>query len=353
MTGVCKLYRSRNRLTLLNLKLRSPIDDAWRRIFTGAGEPQYLSSLMLLFPSVKWCDWDFSDLHKIVLGILPLDLATMLKNPHIQAQVNLPDFRGRTPLYWASLKGDTNAVKNLLIAGANANSLAYGNDAPLHAAAFSQNPRVFKLLIMAGADVDFANLWGDTPLNCACNHRDVVACIEPLINRGAQLDHKNYEGTTPLSDAALKNNIKIGSFLLNLNANMHIRNNRGETPLFRTIMGGNHDFLKLLLQNGDDCTNVTAHSATVLHYTAQYGDIKTASILKSAGLRGIKPDALDFKGRTATQILEQCFTAEEGFKEVFESLLEVSGWLTLLTLKILKILKSILMLWSDKTTAQS
>ena len=301
---------------------RSPIDDAWSHIFTNTGEPQYLSGLQSLFPSVGWNDWEFSELHKIILGILPLDLATMLEKPHWRAQVNLPDYRGRTPLYWASLKGDANAVENLLIAGANPNTRAYGNDAPLHTAAFSQNPRVFEALVLAGADVSFANLWGDTSLNCACNHHDIVECIKPLIKKGAQLDHQNYDGTTPLSEAASRNNVKIGTYLLSLGANMYIRNSRGETPLFRTIIGGNHEFLDLLLQNGDDCRNVTVHGATVLHYAAQYGDIKTVSILTCAGLRGIKPDALDFEGRTATQILEQRFMAEDGLKEAFESLLE-------------------------------
>jgi len=121
---------------------------------------------------------------------------------------------------------------------------------------------------MAGADVLAVNSWGDTALNCACNHRDIVACIKPLIERGAKLDHRNNVGLTPLADAATQNNLEIGSFLLDLNANMYIADKRGETPLFHAIFSGNHDFIKLLLQRGDDCTNITVHSGTVLHYTA-------------------------------------------------------------------------------------
>ena len=172
------------------------------------------------------------------------------------------------------MKGDANAVKKLLHAGANINCQVYGKDTPLHVAAFSQNPQVFELLTMAGADVLAVNSWGDTALNCACNHRDIVACIKPLIERGAKLDHRNNVDLTPLADAATQNNLEIGSFLLDLNANMYIADKREETPLFHAIFSGNHDFIKLLLQRDDDCTNITVHSGTVLHYTAQHGDKK-------------------------------------------------------------------------------
>ena len=245
-----------------------------------------------------------------------------LAKPHIQAQIDLPDAYGRTPLYWASMKGDAYAVEKLLHAGANPNCQAYGKDTPLHIAAFSQNPQVYESLVRGGADVLFVNEWGDAALNCACNHRDVVACIKPLIQSGAKLDHRNQHGLTPLADAATRNNLEIGSFLLNQNANMYIADQRGDTPLFHAILSGHHYFVKLLLQKGDNCTNITAHGATILHYTAEHGDIETANILASALLRGVDPDATDFKGRTAMQVLEQRRVIEDGFKEAFAELLE-------------------------------
>jgi len=301
---------------------RTPIHDARRLILTGTGQPQHLSGLKSLFPSIEYDDWEFSDLHKIIVSILPLDLKAQLEKPLLRAQINHSDYRGQTPLYWASMKGDANAVENLLLAGADANCQAYGKDTPLHVAAFSQNPRVYELLVMAGADVLFVNSWGDTPLNCACNHRDIVACIKPLIRRGANVNHRNKVGHTPLAHAAKRNNISIGSFLLDLNADMNISDNGGETPLFRAIFYGSHDFIELLLQKGGNCTNITVKGATVLHYTAQYGDIKMASILESAQLSGINPDAMDFKGRTAMQVLDQRLVIDEGFIVAFERLLE-------------------------------
>jgi hypothetical protein len=93
---------------------------------------------------------------------------------------------------------------------------------------------------MAGADIDFVNSWNDIPLNCACTHKDIVACIKPLVMRGTRLNHRNIWGDTPLLCATIRNNLEIGSFLLDRDADMYISDNRGETPLFRAIFCGNH-----------------------------------------------------------------------------------------------------------------
>jgi ankyrin repeat protein len=101
---------------------------------------------------------------------------------------------------------------------------------------------------------------------------------------------------------------------------MHIRNLGGETPLFVAIVSDSHDIIELLLRRGDHCTNIAVHGSTVLHYVAQYGDIKTANILLASELRGLDPDAVDFQGRTAMQVLEKRAVLPEGFEEIFGTL---------------------------------
>lgn len=301
---------------------RSPIDVAWRSFAINTSTSEYLNELSSLFSGIEYDNWDMSELHKIVLGILPLDLEEQLQKPYARAQVNLVDSRDRTPLHWAAIRGDASAVENLLLAGANPNFQSRGKDTPLHLAALSQNPRVFELLIKAGADVRSVSSWGEAPLNSACNRRDVVACVELLVKNGADVDHRDRRGDTPLSFAATRNNVQIGSFLLKANANIRTASEGGETPPFHAIFGGSYEFLELLLQSGADCTNVTIQGSTILHFTAQHGDAKTTRILTSAGLRGINPDAIDSKGRTAMQVLEQRPVIEEGFKEAFRKLMD-------------------------------
>lgn len=298
------------------------MEEAWRFIFLGTGKPELVNGLKSLFPSIEYDDWGLEELHKIILGILPLDLGTQLQKPVLQAQVNLPDNRGRTPLHWASLRGDAHGVDKLLLAGADPNCQAFGKDTPLHCAAISQNPRVYELLLMAGANPVFVNSWGDTALNCACNHRDVVACIKLLMRSRANgvLNHRNRGGDTPLLHAAGRNNPRIASLLLDFGADMHIKNLGGETPLFVAIVSDSHDIIELLLRRGDNCTNIAVHGSTVLHYAAQYGDIKTANILLASDLRALDPDAVDFQGRTPMEVLEKRTVSQEGFEETFKAL---------------------------------
>ncbi|KAI9772789.1 MAG: hypothetical protein M1839_002290 [Geoglossum umbratile] len=302
---------------------RSPIQEVWKHITTRTGGPEYRDRLKSLFSSHEYDDdGGFSELHKIVLGVLPLDLKLQLQKPLLQAQANAPDSQGQTPLWWAAFKGDADAVDELLSVGADPNYQAVGKDMPVHAAGISQNPRVYELLIIAKANITFANSYGDEALHCACNHRDIMACIKPLIMNGAKLNSRNFLGRTPLSFSAEKNNAEIGSYLLNLGADMRIADIKGETPLFHAIFSNSYEFLKLLLQHGDDGTNVTIYGSTVLHHTSQYGDVKTASILAAAQLGAISPDAVDLEGRTALQVLKERVAAPEGFGEAFERLLD-------------------------------
>src|SRR2546421_7019257 len=230
---------------------RSPVQTAWTSIFTSTSKSQYILDLESLFSGIPYEDWEFSTLHKIVLGILPLNLEFQLQKSLVRAQINLPDSGGWTPLHWAARRGDANATEHLLLAGANPNYHSNEGNTALHAASQSQNPRCFELLTMAGADVHAVDRWGDQPLHDACNNRDIAACVKPLIMGGALVDCKTRAGgRTPLFMAAAKNNLNIGSLLLESNANMYISDDNGETPLFRAIFSGSHGFLELLLHKG-------------------------------------------------------------------------------------------------------
>ena len=80
----------------------SPAGEAWRYIPASTSKPVVLSGFKTLFGSIGYDDWGFLELRKIILGIPALDLELDLHKPLLEAQVNLPDFRGRTPLHRAS-----------------------------------------------------------------------------------------------------------------------------------------------------------------------------------------------------------------------------------------------------------
>lgn len=69
---------------------------------------------------------------------------------------------GETPLHIAAARGDIEAVRVLLDAGAEPNAVGEHNYTPLHEALEQGHPQVARMLIAAGASLDAANVDGAT-----------------------------------------------------------------------------------------------------------------------------------------------------------------------------------------------
>src|SRR5437773_8754614 len=84
----------------------------------------------------------------------------------------------------AVMKGDTAAVRKLLLAKANVNASQVDGATALHWAVYRDDVAVADLLIKAGADVKAPNREGTTPLFMAALYGN-PAMIERLIKGGA------------------------------------------------------------------------------------------------------------------------------------------------------------------------
>lgn len=72
---------------------------------------------------------------------------------------------GVTPLTWAALLGQTEAIELLIQKGADVNARNKDGGIPLHGAAFLGETEIVILLIQKGADVNAKNNNGETPLD--------------------------------------------------------------------------------------------------------------------------------------------------------------------------------------------
>jgi hypothetical protein len=122
------------------------------------------------------------------------------------------------PLQEAVSRGDEEAIKRLILQGANVH-MEFDGRTPLHIAARQGQTAVAKLLIANGAYVDEAE---------------------------ASDLHK------PLYDAAKNGHISVAQLLLTEGANVNARAAKGYTPLHVVALGGHVDVVKLLLSNGAD-----------------------------------------------------------------------------------------------------
>ncbi|KAL9117658.1 MAG: hypothetical protein Q9187_005803 [Circinaria calcarea] len=298
----------------------SPIQLAGLSIVAKRGTPQRLRKLEEFFPlSAAIEEWEFQHVHKIVLGILSLNLEAELQKPIHRSEIDATDSKGQTALHWAVQRPDDTAVQLLLQNGANPTARRGDERTPLH---LSGSLRCTELLLMAGADVHAADMFGDQVLHRACYsyHHD-LAIVKALVMAGASVSSRNSHGFSVLSYSIQAKTCPIVAFLIQQGANINEVDPDGDTPLFNALIDGNSECIELLLSEGADYRTINKAGDTVLHITAIFGGARSIQVLIRAALRGVDTEAKDLKGRTARQALDQRHSIPEGFVEAFEELL--------------------------------
>jgi ankyrin repeat protein len=138
----------------------------------------------------------------------------------------------------------------------------------------------------------------------AAYYRDDEDYLAPLLDFGALINEKDGYGWTALSCSAEYDHVRSAVALLNHGADIEPRDKQGWTPLLRAVNSNSHGVMKLLLERGADCCAVSYRSETILHFAAARGDCETLCILIAAALKGLDSGAIDFSGRTATDIMD-------------------------------------------------
>lgn len=147
--------------------------------------------------------------------------------------IDRPDWLGFPPLVDAC-RGNHNApddpqrVLEILRQEANINITDHKGKTPLHRSSQAGFVKITRLLLDRGAKLDIADHNGCTPLFDAVHYgRTDVALI--LLKNGAPVDHADKRGETPLFAAGRRSQVESFSALLEFGADPSYTNHKGRT----------------------------------------------------------------------------------------------------------------------------
>jgi len=197
-----------------------------------------------------------------------------------KADVNAPQVDGTTALHWAVRSDDMETADLLIKAGANVTAKNREGVMPLQLAALNGNAAMIERLIKAGVSANMPlSKDGDTALMIAAR-TGRTAAVKTLLDNGAQVNAtETWGGTTPLMWAVSERHLDTVKELLahgaNVNAHSyfipsaHGRGFEGATPVPPTANQAAEEYASGLL--------------TPLMFAAREGDLEIARVLVAAG----------------------------------------------------------------------
>ena len=171
----------------------------------------------------------------------------------------------------AAAKGNIEAVKKAIAAGADVNAKGDGGETPLHHAT---TKAVTELLIAEGADVNAKNAEGWTPLHEAALYGD-KEISELLIAKSANVNAKDDDGETPLHKAVYNGHKEVTELLIAAGVDVNAKDKKGKTPVSEAALWGHKEVTELLIAAGADVNAKSADGQTPLHYSARVGGFST------------------------------------------------------------------------------
>ena len=281
-------------------------------------------TLVNLFPFFTILDnYSYTSLHKIILGIQPLNLRKALQEPHFASQLNKRTLDGFTPMHLAACRGDTPAMQLMQAAGADIHSRASDQATLLHHACWKGSVSAVRLLLAAGLDPNATNIHGDSPLHFAAAlappNLEVLAL---LVDAGADLKlHGNF-GYTILFWSVYNQNLEALIYLIEQGADVNGKDHSGDTVLLFANTSQAHESVRTLLERGSDYTLINKYGQGILHHLAIFADEEILGIFLDWGLKRVDVERRDAKGRTAGDLLKMRENVSLEFRIKFHELLD-------------------------------
>ncbi|KAJ4127730.1 hypothetical protein NW768_008002 [Fusarium equiseti] len=159
-------------------------------------------------------------------------------------------------LHMLAVKGFYKMARCLIGHGANIRAEDSDKAQPLHLACKGANVELVKLLLREGAPIDHPDSDGYLPLHWASDY-GCDAVIPQLLGPKAKFLNlkESISGQTPLNIACRHDQSNVVKVLLEYNADLHLTDNDGWTPLFTAILNYNYEILRILMEHPQKLLN--------------------------------------------------------------------------------------------------
>jgi ankyrin repeat protein len=204
------------------------------------------------------------------------------------ADVDVAQVDGTTALHWAVYHDDAEAVRLLVRAHANPNTLNRYGVPPLALAGTNGNAAIVALLLEAGADANATMKGAETVLMLAARAGNVEA-VKTLLAHGARIEARERRGQTALMWAAAEGHTAVVRALLDAGADLKAADESGFTPVTFAIRQGRLDVVRAFLSAGVDAKAMLPGSSAAnpgvipLLLAVQNGHFDLAIALVDAG----------------------------------------------------------------------
>lgn len=151
------------------------------------------------------------------------------------------------PLHYALMYGQPEIARLLIEKGADINVQNDLGLTPLHYALMMVEPEIARLLIEKGADINVRDGWGETPL-----HRAFISNIGSFPAKGAKIYERTPNSWFPQYFNTSATQPETARLLIEKEADLNVQDNFGMTPLHYAVMKNNLELGSLMIEKGAD-----------------------------------------------------------------------------------------------------
>lgn len=233
--------------------------------------------------------------------------------------VNLRDYHNYTPIFYAVMFGNINALNILDKYHVDYNLTDNKGYTVFHTSVKMRNIQMVKKLIIK-SDINKANKIGETPLHTACNNED-IEIVKLLIEKNVDVNRTDYiKNLTPLIYICILGNNELVKLLKEKNLEYNIQDYNGNTALHYAAMGNYSEIINELYNKSKlDLTNIDGK--TITHIILERNNFENDNLIKLNFDKILKQSKMNIQDNEGITILH--YLAKYNIWEEYVDILKI------------------------------